>query len=94
MATSPSPVPLPAGRGSERSEPGEGRRATRSSTTSSASGSRRSPGGGSTISRPTGAASGRCGSSWRCSWSACSPSWFANDRPILVFYDGAFYCRS
>ena len=39
-------------------------------------------------SAPTGAASGRCGSSWRCSSSALFAELIANDRPLLVCYDG------
>ena len=40
------------------------------------------------ISRPTGAATGRSGSSWSCSCSCLFAEFIANDRPILVHYKG------
>ena len=46
-------------------------------------------GAGSPTSAPTGAASGRCGSSSRCSCVSLFAEFIANDRPLLVRYDGA-----
>ena len=40
------------------------------------------------ISRRTGAATGRCGYSSRCSSCRCLPSSIANDRPMLASYKG------
>jgi hypothetical protein len=41
-----------------------------------------------TISRPTGAAGGRCGSSWHCFCAPCFAEFIANDRPMIVSYKG------
>ena len=52
---------------------------------------RRSTGGAGRTSRPTGAATGRSGSSWCCSWSSLFAEFIANDKPFSCSVDGKTY---
>ena len=61
----------------------------RPSRAGAASACRRSTGGAGATSRPTGAATGRSGSSSSCSWSRLFAEFIANDKPFLVSYEGS-----